>query len=111
MNPKQFESELDEILTQTKDVLASKSKEYSKESDKHYNFKRAAQIINKTPETALWGMYIKHFTSVQDIVEKIEETGETPRLEILAEKFGDSINYMILLYTLIKERIENDKIQ
>lgn len=104
MNPKIFESELDAILIHAKDVLSSKSKEYSKATDKHYNFKRAAEVLRKTPETALWGMYLKHFISIQDIVEKIEKTGEVPSKEILDEKFGDAINYMILLKTLILER-------
>lgn len=108
MLPAKFDLRLDARLEKIKNVLSSKSAEYSKANDKHYNFKRAAEIIRKTPETALWGMYLKHLVSIQDIVEKIEETGNPPKLEILEEKIGDAINYMILLETLIQERIEND---
>ena len=48
-------------------------------------------------------MFLKHFVSIQDIVEKIETKGEYPEGDILEEKIGDAINYLILLETLIKE--------
>lgn len=107
MDEKEFEKELNQRINLIKQVLSSKSAEYSKVGDKHYNFKRAAEIIRKTPETALWGMFLKHYVSIQDIVESIEETGDAPKEELIQEKIGDAINYLILLETLIKERSNN----
>jgi len=107
MKPIEFNVELEKRIDKIKHVLSTKSAEYSKASDKHYNFKRAAEIIRKTPETALWGMFLKHYVSIQDIVEKIEETGEAPNEELMSEKIGDAINYLILLETLVKERRDN----
>lgn len=109
MNSKQFDVELKKRIKDIKNVLSTKSAEYSKASDKHYNFKRAASIIQKTPETALWGMFLKHYVSIQDIVENIELTKEAPKEELVSEKIGDAINYLILLETLIKERREESK--
>jgi hypothetical protein len=109
MNPSKFEIELEIRLRKITNVLSTKSAEYSTKEDKHYNFKRAGEVLRKTPETALWGMFSKHFVSIQDIVEATEK-GKVPNREVLEEKIGDAINYLILLETLIKERMDTHEI-
>ena len=104
MNDDEFSAVLDRRIKLIKHVLDYKSADYSREKDKLHNFKRAAKILGVTPEKALLGMYIKHLTSVLDIVDDIEQ-GKLPTEDILEEKIGDSINYHILLEALINERI------
>ena len=104
----EFEKLLEERINMTRKVLASKNAEYASDDDKLHNFKRAAAMLNCTPERALVGMKAKHDVSILDIVDKLSK-GELPSKEVLEEKIGDSINYLILLEALIKERMRVKK--
>ena len=115
MNHHKFEKLLKEILNRTTTVLSTKSDEYSTDSDKLHNFKRAGNMLNCSPEKALIGMWTKHIISILDIVDEIESKCSTnkdcfPAYENVAymkkvdEKIGDAINYLILLEALINER-------
>ena len=109
MNSKEFEKILNRRIELTKRVFLKKSAEYSgRGADKLHNFKRAAAALNSTPEEALIGMKIKHDISILDIVENIKN-GIIPSKELLEEKCGDSINYLILLEAMIKERMKKAK--
>lgn len=105
MDKKEFEKLLEHRIELTKKVLSSKNKEYASDSDKLHNFKRAAGMLQKTPETSLIGMWTKHIISILDIVDKIE-AGEHDFLNnsMLEEKIGDAVNYLIILEAMIKER-------
>jgi hypothetical protein len=101
MNIKDFESLLESRITKTKDILSSKSKEYSSGGDKLYNFRRAAEILRCSPQKALLGMLMKHLVSVIDLIE-----GNTPlSYYLINEKIGDSINYLILLEAILTEEL------
>jgi len=110
MNVTRFNVMLAKRIEATERVLASKNKEYASDMDKLHNFKRAGAMENCTPEKALVGMWAKHIISLLDIVDKINTDAEetyTPKeltKEMLEEKIGDAINYLILLEALIKER-------
>jgi len=110
MNVIKFNVMLKERIEATERVLASKNKEYASDVDKLHNFKRAGNMLNCSPEYALVGMWTKHIISLLDIVDKINTDAEeryTPKeltKEMLDEKIGDAINYLILLEALIKER-------
>ena len=86
-----------------KEVLAKKASEYAR-GDRLSNFKSAGRMMDETPEKALLYFRLKHEVSIADIVNDLDE-GELPTVELLEEKIGDSINYLILLEALIKERI------
>ena len=88
-------------------TLIYKGKEYSKDSDKLYNFKRAGAMLDQHPAQALRGMKAKHDISLLDIIDQVAE-GKLPTRELLDEKIKDSINYLILLYAIIIEEIENN---
>jgi hypothetical protein len=103
MNSKDFDQIVNDRVTAIQKTLASKAKEYSSDADRLHNFKEAARIEGVHPITALKGMMLKHIVSCNDICKKyieggIESTG------MLNEKFGDYINYLILLEALLKER-------
>jgi len=110
-----FDKLFGKIVKRSKNILASRSAEYSSGSDKLYNFKRSGERRRKTPEEALMGMAEKHYTSITDIVDKIEKENQAVGLQRiirprfltkkkLEEKITDGINYYILLEALIKER-------
>ena len=103
MNHKEFDKLLQQIITRTVNLLATKSAEYSTDKDKLWNFKQAAEKRHTTPEDALMGMKVKHDVSLDDIVSDLER-GKLPSMKILEEKVTDSLNYIILLEALIKER-------
>ena len=86
-------------------TLAEKGEEYSREGDRLWNFKRAGEKRRKTPAEALLDMKVKHDVSIDDIVDGMKR-GVLPSLETVAEKIGDSINYLLLLEGLIEEERE-----
>lgn len=104
MTNEQFNEILQCRVGQIYATLSSKAKEYSSEGDRLHNFKVAATITSQIPERALWGMLMKHLVSVQDIVEGLETKCFLPKKELVEEKIGDLINYLILLEGTIKER-------
>jgi hypothetical protein len=97
-----FSKLVDDRCGKIKAVLSSKADEYSSEKDRLHNFKAAAMAKGETPFEALWGMYMKHWVAVQDMI----QSEEVPSQEWLDEKIGDSINYHILLEGLFTERLD-----
>jgi hypothetical protein len=85
-------------------VLDNKAKEYATE-DRLHNFKRAAEILHTTPQQALAGMFVKHLVSVLDLIEGLV----LPTTQLINEKIGDAINYLILLEAILKEPVVNMK--
>lgn len=104
MTNNKFDELLQFTLHTIQTVMGLKSGEYSRNDDKLHNFKRAAGVLGTTPEKALLGMMTKHTVSILDIVDDLEK-GKLPSAELLAEKIGDELNYLILLKALIMERI------
>lgn len=96
----QFEKVLKERLRKIEEILGKKAKEYAKNDDRYHNFNIAARIGNTTPEKALLGMMMKHIVSVMDL---IEDTNSAT-FELIDEKIGDQINYLILLEGMMKSR-------
>jgi hypothetical protein len=97
-----------DLADESYQTLFAKSKVYCRGADSLHNFKRAAEVGRCTPAKALWGMYLKHFVSLQDIVEDTER-GTLPDPDTLLEKVKDSINYHYLLYGVLVEAIEHQR--
>lgn len=102
MTPEAFENILSERLAAIETVATSKGKEYSR-GDRFCQFKEAGAMMGLPPEMALLGMMIKHWTSVVYLIRDIQ-TDKVASLDVWAEKTGDMIVYLILLYGLIVER-------
>lgn len=81
-------------------VLDSKAREYATGDDRLHNFKKAASITGETPAQVCVGFMVKHLVSVMDIVDQIANPSEA----VIDEKIGDSINYLILLEALLREK-------
>lgn len=102
MTYKEFNDLVERRLIMTREVMASKNKEYATVEDSLHNFKKAAGYGAKdeTPQQALWGMLKKHLVSIHDL---IESRSEHISKQIIDEKIGDIINYFILLEALFEE--------
>lgn len=104
MNSQTFETLLDYRLKMAKKILGEKAKQYASEEDRLQQFKAAARIMGNTQAQALWGMAMKHLVSVQDLV--AGRLKPTPNL--VDEKIGDMINYLILLDAIFTEESQNE---
>jgi hypothetical protein len=107
MTEAQFEDLVSQRLAKIQITLVKKGKEYRRNNDPLHNFRVAAKVNNTTEEKALWGFAVKHYVSFLDILNDIER-GLLPKEEVVDEKIGDLINYLILCEASIKEKISNN---
>lgn len=93
-------------LSHCTDLLISKGIEYNPVEDRLAAFKQAGALERTTPQRALFGMLAKHIISVQNMCDtEITDYSE----EQWQEKIGDSINYLLLLSGLVKEKYQEEK--
>ena len=83
--------------------LGTKNKEYAHKEHPYRNFIMGAAHIRSTPHKVLWGYMLKHFISVEDIIEGRNQKPVTE--DYVEEKIGDMINYLILLEGILKKAI------
>ena len=102
MNAKDFDKIVAERMSWCEKTLCAKGDEYARDGDRLWNFKAAGRKRNCHPAQALAGMEVKHDVSVDDIIDGLAR-GIVPPKELVAEKIGDSINYLLLLEGLIEE--------
>lgn len=102
MTHEKFNEFLENCIKEIRNVLASKSADYSSGDDKLFNFKESARIDGITPVEALRGMHLKHRTSIKQGLDDLQQ-GKIRPLEWWKEKLGDDRNYNILLEALITE--------
>ena len=102
-----FDKMLENRLLKIKSVLQAKGAEYAPSTDDRlHNFKTAARYMNCFPSQALWAMMQKHVVSCEDLVMKSLKA--TP--ELIDEKLGDFINYLILLEALLSEEMIDERL-
>jgi len=103
-----FNDVVDKRCEFVKEVLQKKAKEYARGGDRFHNFNEAAKILNTTPEKALRAFMVKHEVSVIDLIEKANDYTfkKDVSCELIEEKIGDMINYLILLEGLLKKRLD-----
>ena len=110
MNAKDFDKIVAARMVWCNKTLCAKGDEYARDGDRLWNFKVAARKLNCHPAEALAGMMVKHTVSVDDIIDGLAN-GIVPPKELVAEKIGDSINYLLLLEGLIEEeRAESEEV-
>lgn len=92
-------------MAKCEDVLCKKAEEYSTEEDRLHNFKIAGRARGCSAVKALDGMMTKHLVSMWDIIEQMDIEGNyIPSQELVTEKLGDVLNYILLLEGLIEDR-------
>jgi len=104
--PNNLSELLDSRFEKTRTTLGSKAEEYASENNRLHNFDVAARILDVTPEQALQGMMLKHIVSILDLVEWAGAEPERITSQLVDEKIGDTINYLILLEALLLRRME-----
>ena len=102
MNEKDFNKIAEATMAWCMKTLCAKGDEYARGGDRLWNFKVAGRKLNCHPAEALAGMMVKHTVSVDDIIDGLAK-GIVPPKELVAEKIGDSINYLLLLEGLVEE--------
>ena len=95
-----FDNVLEKRLEKIIDTLSEKGEEYSSDHNIFHTFDVAGRINREKPREALWGMAMKHLVSVIDIIHSDDDELD---IQMIDEKFGDLINYLILAEIMIKE--------
>ncbi len=88
-------------------VLAKKAVEYAANDNRLHNFDVGVQLSGQSRENVIRGMMLKHEISVLDIIDNLKD-GIIPTVEMVDEKLGDWINYLILLEASIKDKIKKE---
>lgn len=110
MKEEKFEQIVDEFLEDIRSTMIVKGKEYRRNKNVFHNFDVGAQRSGRIREKVLDGFLLKHEISIADITDDIEKN-ILPSREILYEKFGDNIIYLILKMVSILDRIEQNEIK
>ena len=93
------------------DMLREKNHDYGTFFDRFHTFNDGVKFgleDNDTRESILWGIAIKHLSSVKKMV-RGAKNGNYPTEYHIEEKIGDLINYFILLEAMLTERAQNRK--
>ena len=105
MNTEKFNEIINEMLNKCKVTLVGKAREYSGNDDRLHNFRCAAGLQLCGEKEALFGMMAKHIVSLSDMC----RDGKEHALQLWEEKIGDTINYCLLLYAMVREGKGNDE--
>lgn len=100
MSQKELTIAVEKRLEAVREVLQKKAAEYATDSDRMHNFNCAAIIMGKSPVQAAWNFAIKHLVSIVDLIESDLQRVNASE-DMIKEKFGDLINYLILIEAMI----------
>ena len=106
LTPKRFNEILSAFQAKQTDTLATKAKEYSQNNNRLHNFDTAIKLINLVKPSddrtySMWCLNSKQLVSVIDI---LNEPDKEYTEAFLTEKFGDVMNYFMLMYADLVER-------
>lgn len=91
----------DELLVECRRVLGLKGRDYTIGSvDRLANFRVAAEAFGIRPEIVLGIYFYKHVAAVFSYI----KTGGQSESEPIRGRIVDVINYMLLLYRMIREK-------
>lgn len=102
MNLNDFNKIIEERIEILRNTLLSKGEEYTRGDDRLHNFKTASRVSGNIPEVVLMGFLLKHWVSVNDMINDIAH-GKIPTRTLVNEKIGDVIAYMFILEALIED--------
>ena len=102
MNIKDFENAVNKQIERCVSTLNAKGTDYADNAkvDRLNHFKVAAALMETTPEAALMGMLSKHVASIS----KMCLSDVAYAIEIWDEKITDTINYLLILAAMLRER-------
>jgi hypothetical protein len=99
-----FDLTINNRLDYVKGLLLVKAKEYVRNNNRFHSFDRGSALTGECREKVLWGFLLKHIISIQDMINDINETGDLPSKELVSEKAGDAISYLLLLEASINDK-------
>ena len=104
MTREDFSRRVEKRIDLIRQILLTKHKEYAKDDNVFRNFDEAAGglSLHSTSAEVLWSYMTKHLVSIKDIVSDNAPVTN----EVVSEKIGDVINYLILLEAMLNQRAE-----
>ena len=105
MTREDFSSRVEKRIDIIRQSLLRKHKEYAADDNVFKNFEEAAKGISlhSSSEEVLWSYMTKHLVSLKGIV---TEGGAKP--QVVSEKIGDVINYLILLEAMLNKNDDRE---
>jgi hypothetical protein len=100
-----FEKVVTDTLSEVKELLIVKGKEYRRNDNVYHNFDQGAKIKGITPEKVLDGFLLKHEISIADMTNDLDK-GIMPSREKVEEKFNDNIIYLLIKKAMILNRLK-----
>jgi len=83
-----------------------KAKEYTPGKDRAENFKNAVGIsLHDTPEKVAWEYCVKHLESIRSIIKDKRKVSP----ELIDEKIGDIIIYMLLIRSMLLDQQQSNE--
>lgn len=112
MKPEDFQEVVGHMLDHCNSTLVLKAKEYSRNNDSLHNFNKGVEMSdkNESREEVIWGMARKHWISITDIRNDVK-IGNLPSQSMIDEKFGDMINYLLIEYASITDKINTLEVE
>lgn len=104
MKREDFSKKVEKRIDLIRQTLLAKHKEYAKDDNVFRNFDEAAGgfSLHSTSAEVLWSYMTKHLVSIKDIV----ADSKIVKPEVVSEKIGDVINYLILLEAMLNKQNE-----
>lgn len=109
MTENRFEQIVDETLNQIRETLIVKSKEYKRNSDPFHNFNQGSIKSQQHPLKVLDGFLLKHEISISDICDDIIYYNKKPKIEVINEKLGDNLIYLLIKKAMLINIIEQNE--
>ena len=96
----------EEVINNSRDVMFSKNREYSRDTNALDNFDTSSEEAGITPLQAWAVFFRKHLNSILTYVRE----GKSYSNEDISERITDCINYLVILQALIiREKELNNK--
>jgi hypothetical protein len=100
-----FDKVITDTLSDLRELLVVKGKEYRRNNNVYHNFDQGAKIKGITPEKVLDGFLLKHEVSISDMTNDLDK-GILPSKEKVEEKFNDNIIYLLIKKAMILNRLK-----
>jgi hypothetical protein len=98
MNRIEFNQLVDKRKELIESVLQKKGAEYSGDANVFHNFEEGAKMsFHSNREMVAWEYMTKHLQSIKDMISTNKPYSE----QMIREKFGDAINYLILMEAMM----------
>jgi len=108
MTRERFSEYMRTRFARCENTFASKNREYATEENFMRNFENGVGISTcHTPEAVAWNYATKHLESIRSIISDLDGGALEPSPSLVTEKFGDAINYLIIIEAMLLHRNEN----